>query len=103
MDEEQAFQPDAQFAVEAQQTEINELRGENIKLRDRLIYSDALVRHLRAEANAEIARLVGENSIKEAENARLLAEIELMKGETPEETQEVAPDQTTLEFADAKG
>lgn len=51
------FQPDAQFAVMAQQEEINRLRQEIADLSDRMIWQRAVNLQMQAEFNAQIAAL----------------------------------------------
>lgn len=63
------FQPDAQFGIQAQQEEINELRILLNQARDRVAYFNACLKHTINEAHTEIGRLQGEISMLRGELA----------------------------------
>lgn len=69
------FMPDAHFAVQAQQEEIDGLRQEVRQARDRAVYHRSIVLQLQAEANHQIALLQGQLEQERAEKAKLAAEL----------------------------
>jgi uncharacterized protein YdaT len=78
------FLPDAHFAVQAQQEEIDGLRQEVKQARDRAIYQRAIVLQLQAEANHQIGLLQGQLEQERAEKAKLAAELAELRGDAGE-------------------
>lgn len=81
------FVPDAHFAVQAQQEEIDGLRQEVKQARDRAIYHRSIVLQLQAEANHQIGLLQGQLEQERAEKTVLaaeLAELRADKGQAAE-------------------
>lgn len=74
---DEAFHPDASYAVLAQQEEIDRLRTQAVALADRNIYLAACLRQMQAEANKKIAEQAIELSqlrAQAAENANQITE-----------------------------
>lgn len=73
--DQQAFQPDPQFAMAAQADEITKLRNEVSAAQDRIVYLSACLRQMQAEANAEISHLKAETERLRAQLATTAADV----------------------------